>query len=117
VLVVTDDHRAAATLTEARSIIDSCPNPGVLSGHLQALEREHTWTSMRGEALTERELAVLRLLAGPGSKRDIAAELFVSVNTVNSQVRSIYQKLGVAARAAAVGRARSAGLIDRVSPG
>ncbi|WP_067196684.1 helix-turn-helix transcriptional regulator [Microbacterium sp. XT11] len=45
-------------------------------------------------ALTPRELAVLRALARSGSVNDIAAELYVSANTVKSQLRSVYRKLG-----------------------
>ena len=61
--------------------------------------------------LTEREAAVLRMLAGTASLREIADELFVSHNTVKTQVKSIYRKLGVAARADAVARGRELGLL------
>jgi LuxR family maltose regulon positive regulatory protein len=50
---------------------------------------------------------VLRALCGPLTLREIADELFVSHNTVKSQVRSIFRKLGVHDRAAAVAAARS----------
>lgn len=45
-------------------------------------------------ALTPREAAVLRALVRSGSHGAIAAELFVSANTVKSQLRSLYRKLG-----------------------
>jgi LuxR family maltose regulon positive regulatory protein len=63
--------------------------------------------------LTERELVVLRLLTGLGSAREIAAELVVSHNTVKTQIRSIYRKLGVATRSEAVARGRERGLLPR----
>ncbi|MET0865258.1 MAG: LuxR C-terminal-related transcriptional regulator, partial [Nakamurella sp.] len=57
------------------------------------------------DPLSERELDVLRLLTtdldGPG----IARRLFVSVNTVRTHTKSIYAKLGVNSRRAAVRRA------------
>ena len=60
----------------------------------------------RGGALSERELTVLRLLGGTLSERDIGRELYVSQNTVHSHVRSIFRKLGVSSRKAALDRAR-----------
>ena len=54
--------------------------------------------------LSERELTVLRLLASELSEREIAAELYLSFNTVHSHVKSIYRKLGVSSRAEAVAR-------------
>ncbi len=63
--------------------------------------------------LTDRELAVLRRLTGSGSAREIAADLYVSHNTVKTQLRSIYRKLGVATRGEAVRRARERGILPR----
>lgn len=65
----------------------------------------------RGDELTDRERAVLRLLTGDGSLREIADSIFVSHNTIKTQVRSIYRKLGVSDRAEAVSRGRSLGII------
>ena len=61
--------------------------------------------------LSERELAVLRLLEGKLSQREIAAELYVSFNTVKTHTRAIFRKLGAASRAEAVARARELGLL------
>jgi LuxR family maltose regulon positive regulatory protein len=63
------------------------------------------------DELTDRELAVLRYLPSPMSQRDIAAELFVSLNTVKTHCRAIYRKLAVTDRKAAVQAARDAGLL------
>ncbi|WIY01000.1 LuxR C-terminal-related transcriptional regulator [Amycolatopsis mongoliensis] len=57
--------------------------------------------------LSSREQRVLRALCGPLTLREIAGELFVSHNTIKSQVNSIFRKLGVHDRAAAVAAARS----------
>ena len=50
------------------------------------------------EALSEQEKRVLRLLAGGRTYREIAEELIVSTNTVKTQLKSIYRKLGVSTR-------------------
>lgn len=62
------------------------------------------------EALTERELAVLYLLDGSMSLREIGQELYVSANTVKTHTQSIYRKLGVSTRHDAVERARLLGM-------
>jgi PAS domain S-box-containing protein len=61
--------------------------------------------------LTERELEVLRLAAGGNTGPAIAKRLFVSPSTVKSHFESIYLKLGVSDRAAAVAHALRIGLI------
>jgi LuxR family maltose regulon positive regulatory protein len=62
-------------------------------------------------SLSERELSVLRDLPSLMTLHDIAAARALSENTVKTQVRSIYQKLGVNSRAAAVQIARDRGLV------
>ncbi|WP_022885473.1 LuxR C-terminal-related transcriptional regulator [Glaciibacter superstes] len=57
---------------------------------------------LRIPSLTDREQIVLRALMHTGSANEIAAELFVSPNTVKSQMKSIYRKLGVDNRDAAI---------------
>ncbi len=56
-----------------------------------------------GDVLSERELEVLRLMVEGRRNREIAAALSLSEHTVKSHVGNIFQKLGVADRAAAVG--------------
>ena len=53
------------------------------------------------EGLTVREMEVLRLLAQGLTSTEIAERLVIGLVTVNSHVRSIYNKLGVTSRAAA----------------
>ena len=60
--------------------------------------------------LSERERAVLDLLAAGRSNDAIAAELYVSNKTVRNAVSSIYAKLHAADRAEAIIKAREAGL-------
>ena len=63
------------------------------------------------EPLSERELEVLRLLGSDLGGPDIARELVVSLNTVRTHTKSIYAKLGVNGRRAAVHRAAELGLL------
>jgi LuxR family maltose regulon positive regulatory protein len=65
------------------------------------------------EPLSERELEVLRLLAGDLDGPDIARELVVSLNTVRTHTKNIYAKLGVNSRRAAVRRAAELELLSR----
>ena len=61
--------------------------------------------------LTDRERAVLALLAGQMSVKEVATELGVSPNTIKVYVRSVYAKLQVHRRADAVTQARLQGLL------
>ncbi len=54
------------------------------------------------ERLTDREREVLRLLSSRLTLREIADELYVSINTLKFHLRVIYRKLGVSSRAEAV---------------
>ena len=58
-----------------------------------------------------REVIVLRYLCSRLTYREIAAALYVSLNTLKSHVRSVYRKLAVASRADAVDLGRCQGLI------
>ncbi|WP_227994434.1 LuxR C-terminal-related transcriptional regulator [Luteimicrobium xylanilyticum] len=60
--------------------------------------------------LTRRERVVLSHLSEDVTLEQIATQLFVTRNTVKSQVRSLYRKLGVSTRAEALEYARRAGL-------
>ena len=104
--------RSQAAVTEARSIIGSCPDPGILAGRLSACGPSQRADASSGDGkLTQRERRVLQLLTSDLSERDIGHELFVSHNTVHSHVRSIYQKLGVSSRAHALQRTRELRLL------
>lgn len=64
------------------------------------------------EPLTERELAVLAELPTWKSNAEIAAEFYVSINTVKTHLHHLFRKLDVTNRRAAVRRARELGLIS-----
>jgi DNA-binding CsgD family transcriptional regulator len=76
-----------------------------------ALHARPTAAHLMGMPLTERERVVLARLHEDRTLGQIAAELWVSRNTVKSQVRSVYRKLGVSSRTAALERARAQGLL------
>jgi LuxR family maltose regulon positive regulatory protein len=63
------------------------------------------------DPITGRELEVLRLLGSDLSNREIAARLFVSLDTVKTHTRHLYSKLGVHKRHEAVARARDLDLL------
>ncbi len=62
--------------------------------------------------LTTREVAVLRLVAAGNRNADIAAELVVSVRTVDHHVASILRKLDVRSRGEAVAAAAGLGVLE-----
>ncbi len=63
------------------------------------------------EQPSEREREVLGHLANMLSTAEIATEMYISVNTVKTHLRSIYRKLSVTHRSEAVRRARQLRLI------
>jgi LuxR family maltose regulon positive regulatory protein len=106
-----DSDGARAAIDEARRLITSFADPGMLGSLLDRTERALGRPSSRRrpsaiEALTDREVVVLRLLETTLSQPEIANELYVSVNTVRTHIQGIYRKLGVASRQEAIAIAR-----------
>jgi LuxR family maltose regulon positive regulatory protein len=106
---------ARALVDQARELVEHFTDPGVLPALLEQTEEALGSRPRRrvqtAAPLTERELAVLRLLPTRLSTREIGRELYVSANTVRSHVQAIYRKLGVSSRAEAVTQARELGLL------
>ncbi|MFJ1702588.1 LuxR C-terminal-related transcriptional regulator [Kitasatospora sp. NPDC088346] len=110
-----------------RRFVEAGPWVGRVLGRHPQLAREHGWlpgrllrpapTQAAGplpavvEPLSPRELEVLGQAAQLLSTEEIAAELYVSANTVKTHLKSIYRKLGAARRSEAVHRARELGLL------
>ncbi|TCP44798.1 LuxR family two component transcriptional regulator [Tamaricihabitans halophyticus] len=63
------------------------------------------------DALSQRELEVLRMVASGTTNREAAAKLFISEATIKTHLLHIYAKLGVRDRAAAVSAAHQRGLL------
>jgi LuxR family transcriptional regulator, maltose regulon positive regulatory protein len=112
-----DADEARRLLGESRQLVGRCADPGILAGLVAASARRigppaHRRTAaLPGQDLTERELAVLRLLPSAMSQREIGAALFLSQNTVKTHTRGIYRKLAATTRREAVAAARAAGLL------
>ncbi len=115
---------AEATLRSAREALGELSDSGPVPGLATAVGRELEAASDRAssgallEPPSEAELAVLRLLAGELSTREIGERLFLSQNTIRSHRRALYQKLGVHSRADLVARATALELLEQTrSPG
>ena len=112
-----DRSTAKDLLGEARRTAESCADPGVLPELVAKVERRLRLASRNAtrtpyeEDLSDRELAVLRLLATDLTQREIGEALYVSFNTVKTHVKSIFRKLDVATRPDAVSRARELRLL------
>jgi LuxR family maltose regulon positive regulatory protein len=65
----------------------------------------------RSEALSLREMDVLRQLPSELTAAEIGTVLFISTNTVKAHMKSIYRKLGVGRRREAIAQARDQGLL------
>jgi tetratricopeptide (TPR) repeat protein/DNA-binding CsgD family transcriptional regulator/transcriptional regulator with XRE-family HTH domain len=76
----------------------SCGSPSIAEEDSRA---HHKATPIASEALTQREIDVLRLLAQGLTSPQIAEQLTITPHTVNSHIRSIYSKLNISTRSAA----------------
>jgi LuxR family maltose regulon positive regulatory protein len=105
-LALVDPAGARAVLEQAQEILRRRPDLGTLATaveRLQARVDQITAAAAVGaSALTTAELRLLPLLPTHLSFPEIAERLFVSRHTVKSQVQSVYRKLGVSSRGAAV---------------
>ena len=101
-----DTGDALLCLDRADEILGRLPDPGALPARSAGLRQMlavplHRATEF-GERLSDREMAVLGLVAEGLSQRQIAGQLFISHNTVKSHLKTAYRKLGVASRADAI---------------
>jgi LuxR family transcriptional regulator, maltose regulon positive regulatory protein len=115
-LALADLAGARTLMLEIDEVLRRRPGLGTLAGEVQALRdrlaHERDSGSLGASALTAAELRLLPPLSTHLSFPEIAAELFVSRNTIKTQVLSIYRKLGASSRNEAVGRARELGLLE-----
>jgi LuxR family maltose regulon positive regulatory protein len=109
-------------LTEAAELLDALPrhetaHVALLADIVDVLRGESPPSAdrelaARPETLSPSELRVLRYLPTNMTRPEIARELYVSINTVNTHMRNIYSKLGARGRSAAVERARELRLLS-----
>jgi DNA-binding NarL/FixJ family response regulator len=100
---------AIRTVADGGSVI----NPAVTDRVLRGIERLGAGFDALPvpDALTPREIEILRLLAGGYSNREIAKAIFVAEGTVKNHISNILSKLGVRDRTRAVLRALQLGLM------
>jgi LuxR family transcriptional regulator, maltose regulon positive regulatory protein len=119
-VALRDRDRARTALERLELVVDRRPELGALSDDVDAArvsvrklldEREEASTG-----LTAAELRLLPLLATHLSFREIGERLFVSRNTIKTQAISVYRKLNVSSRSAAIERAVELSLLD-LTPG
>ena len=113
-LDVGDSARAAEVIDDAQDVLILHPDDvNALAARLERLRCRLARPPRVGlvDPLTDREVAVLRLLRGALSRREIGAQLGVSPNTVKTHTQAIYRKLGVSSRRDAVGRGCDTGLV------
>jgi LuxR family maltose regulon positive regulatory protein len=111
-----NDHATARhLLREVDDILLHRPALGALVDEVSDFRRFVSSTEQPGATsgppLTPAELRLLPYLQTHLSIREIGERLFISRNTVSSEVGSIYRKLGVSARSEAVERAMAMGLL------
>ncbi|HEU5065682.1 MAG TPA: LuxR C-terminal-related transcriptional regulator [Gaiellaceae bacterium] len=110
-----DLEGARHSLSGAQLEVDGLPDVGIVASLLDDTKRRLEAGIRRpahvGEALSDRELVILRLLAAGLTKPEIARELYIAYNTVKTHTRTIYRKLDASTREAAVARAREQKLI------
>ncbi|MFE0516792.1 LuxR C-terminal-related transcriptional regulator, partial [Streptomyces sp. NPDC058964] len=102
-----------------RRLLGTAPLQGLAAGWLTPEEPRHDGPAEAVvepapfvvEELSGRERDVLQRLAQMMSTEEIAADLYVSVNTVKTHLKSVYRKLAVNRRGDAVRRARELGLL------
>jgi len=117
-------ERASRNLERAQRAIAEFPDPGRLPAIAAtvasdlATARANAGAGRVVEQPSAAELVVLEGLATGLSRREIGAQLYISLNTVKTHTRELYRKLGATSRADAVARAEALGLLEPTqSPG
>ena len=100
---------AIASLNRGESWIQPVVTERIIKGLHSVRSQNHE--AAAAEPLTDKELAVLRLIAAGLSNQEIAEALFKSTGTVKNQVSSLMAKLGVRDRTRAVLKAIELGLL------
>ena len=102
---------AIAALSQGKTWLQPAITERILTGLKNNKSTESTDDKTLVEPLTDKEIAVLRLIAAGLSNHEIAESLFKSTGTVKNQVSSLMAKLGVRDRTRAVLKAIDIGLL------
>jgi LuxR family maltose regulon positive regulatory protein len=115
-LALADTAGARTLMREVQEILHRRPGLGAFVRQAEELRAELAQADassvLGASALTDAELRLLPMLSTHLSFREIAAELFLSPNTIKSTVHSVYRKLGTSSRSQAVARLRDLGLLE-----
>jgi NarL family two-component system response regulator YdfI len=111
-LLKDTDRQTLFDSIRAASRGETLLKPEILARVLSASSEGGKTTSTGGE-LTERELEVLRGVAQGERSKEIALRLGISERTVKAHLASIYNRLGVDSRAAAIAVAAQKGLLPK----
>jgi LuxR family transcriptional regulator, maltose regulon positive regulatory protein len=115
-LALADLAGARMLMREVDQILSRRPGLGVFARQAEDLRAELSQArgspALGASALTAAELRLLPMLSTHLSFPEIAAEVFLSPNTIKSTVHSIYRKLGASSRSQAVSRLRTLGLLE-----
>ncbi|HSJ91159.1 MAG TPA: LuxR C-terminal-related transcriptional regulator [Ilumatobacter sp.] len=122
--MLVDGEECEARLADAVELAERSGWVAPLLGHgsdvtaalasVRAADRVASRPSVRSRPavdLTEREMTLLELLPTHLSYRQMGQQLYVSVNTIKSNLKSIYRKLGAGTRDEAIRAARDCGLL------
>jgi DNA-binding CsgD family transcriptional regulator len=107
------DRERARTLSDRALALARAHGLTRVENHLRELGAVGRPTATPDDDLSERETAVLRLVARGLSNREIGRELFISEHTTASHVRSILRKTRSANRTEAAAYAHRRGLLER----
>lgn len=108
-------HLSLLPVADRRALADTARRRGgdAVADYLDTVRGDLLPATLWLPVLTRRESIVLTALASVSSRDEIARRLSVSPNTVKTQLRQIYRKLGVTNREAAIRMAARHELIDR----
>ena len=117
-ITLRDTGAAQRLLDEAVDVLERVPGLETLADRAAELQREIDVVpepaGNHHSGLTPAELRLLPLLATHLSFGEIAEQLYVSRNTIKTQAISVYRKLGVSSRSAAIAEAQRRGLKEHL---
>ena len=115
-LALADLAAARVLMAEVDELLKRRPDLGTLVNEAEALRaklsKQRGFIVPGASALTAADLRLLPMLSTHLMMTEIAQELFLSRDTIKSQSRSMYRKLGASSRSEAVARACELGLLE-----